>query len=64
MQQKIGIIRSGLPAGSGAIRVNLPLHAVQSMLKANAVQVRKILFLLQTCTLSKIIFWIEYAEPC
>nr|CAH0110931.1 unnamed protein product [Daphnia galeata] len=38
MQQKIGIIRAGMPAGSGAVRVNVPLSAVQSMLKSNTFQ--------------------------
>ena len=39
MQQKIGIIRGSLPATGGAVRVNVPLSAVQSMLKSNVLQV-------------------------
>lgn len=38
--QTIGLIRGNLPAG-GAVRVNVPLSAVQSMLKSNVFQVSK-----------------------
>ncbi|KAK4029142.1 protein strawberry notch [Daphnia magna] len=38
MQQKINLIRSGLPTTGGAVRVNVPLSAVQSMLKTNSYQ--------------------------
>lgn len=39
MQHKIGVIRGTLPAAGGAVRVNVPLSAVQSMLKTNVFQV-------------------------
>lgn len=39
MQHKISVIRGTLPVTGGAVRVNVPLSAVQSMLKTNVFQV-------------------------
>lgn len=39
MHHKIGIIRGTLPSSGGALRVNVPLSAVQSMLNTNVFQV-------------------------
>ena len=63
MQQKIGIIRAGMPAGSGAVRVNVPLSAVQSMLKSNTFQVILFVFCCHKLEVINLVFS-DLTEPC